>query len=80
MVVAKRQGREKPKKIEQKEVQTQVEQTTLLYRLIYIVQVQGEEKKHVKRGAKGLGVSLSHMHALSLSPSHPPPLSLSLSL
>ena len=46
MLVANTQGREKPKKIEQKEVQTQVEQTTLLYSLIYIVQVQGEEKKN----------------------------------
>ena len=64
MAVAKRQGREKSTKIEQRKVQgpewgLQVEQTALLASPIYIQQAQGKEKKHIKRGAKGLGVSLS---------------------
>ena len=50
MVVAKRQGREKPAKIEQRKVWgPQVEQTALLASPIYIGQAQGEEKKHKKR-------------------------------
>ena len=49
MEVAKRQGREKPAKIEQRKVQglergPQVEQTALLDSPIYIGQAQGEEK------------------------------------
>ena len=48
MVVAKRQGREKPVKIEQRKVRgpewgPQVEQTTFLANPIYIVQAQGVE-------------------------------------
>ena len=37
----------------------QVEQTALLAIPIYTGQAQGEEKKHIKRGAKGPGVLLS---------------------
>ena len=46
MAVAKRQGREKPVKIEQRKVPggPQVEQTTLLAGPIYIGQAQGKEK------------------------------------
>ena len=60
MVVTKRQGREKPMKIEQRKVcGPQVKETALLASPIYIGQAQGEEKKHIKRGAKiGLGASL----------------------
>ena len=63
MAAAKRQGREKPAKIEQRKVRgpergPQVEQTALLASPIYIGQAKGEKKKHIKRGAKGLGVSL----------------------
>ena len=69
MVVAKRQEREKPIKIEQRKIQRpewgpQVEQTALPASPIYIAQAQGKEKKHVERGAKGPGVSLP----LSCSP------------
>ena len=69
MAAAKRQGREKPAKIEQRKVRgpergPQVEQTALLASPIYIGQAKGE-KKHIKRGAKALGVPLS----LSLSDS-----------
>ena len=71
MVVAKREGREKPTKIEQRKVRAlelgpQVEQTALLASPICIRQAQGEEKKkknqHIKRGAKKLGVGLSCLH------------------
>ena len=63
MAVAKRQGREKPVKIEQRKVrglewEPRVEQTALLASRIYIGQAQGEEK-HIKREAKGLSLSLS---------------------
>ena len=65
MAVAKRQGREKPSKIEQRKVQgpewgPQVEQTTLLTSPIYLGQAQGEKKMHKKksRRAKGPGLSL----------------------
>ena len=53
MAVAKRQGREKPPKIERKvwgpEWGPQVEQTTLLTNPIYIGQAQGGEKKKAKQ-------------------------------
>ena len=60
MVVAKRQRRErreKPRKIEQRNVQgpewgPQVKQTALLASPIYIGQAQGEETKYITRGAK----------------------------
>ena len=64
MAVAKRQEREKHAKIEQRKVQElelepQVEQTALLASPIYIRQAQRKEKKkHINRGAKGLGASL----------------------
>ena len=45
MVVAKRQGREKPTKIEQRKVcGPQVKETALLDSPIYIGKAQGEEK------------------------------------
>ena len=53
----------------------QVEQTAVLASPIYIGQAQGEEKKHIKRGAKGQG-PLSPTRVLSLSP----PCAFSLSL
>ena len=54
MAVAKRKGRQKPMKLEQRKVQglewgPQVKQTALLASLFYIGQAQGEEKKHKKR-------------------------------
>ena len=62
MAVAKRQGREKPTKIEQRKVRQewgpQVEQTALLASPIYIGQAQGEEKKTSKEEPKGWGFSL----------------------
>ena len=70
MAVAKRQEREKHAKIEQRKVQElelepQVEQTALLASPIYIRQAQVEGKKqtnkHIKRGAKVLSLSLSPM-------------------
>ena len=81
MAVAKRQGREKTTKIEKKKIWglewgPQVEQTALLASHVYIGQAQGRRKKHIKRGAKGPGVSLplssalSHVGALSLSLTH----------
>ena len=75
MAVAKRQGREKPLKIEQRKVWglewgPQVEQTALVASPVYKGQARGR-KKHIKRGAKGPGVSLSvsltHLFSLSLS-------------
>ena len=72
MVVVKRQRKEEPTRIEQRKVWgpewgPQVEWTALLASPIYIGQAQGEEKKHIKRGAKGPRVSLSHVCALSVS-------------
>ena len=64
MAVAKRKGREKPGNIEQRKVQgpecgPQVKETALLASPASIGQAQGEEKKHIKRGAKtGPGASL----------------------
>ena len=80
-MVAKRQGRGKPTKIEQRKVggsseDPQVEETALLASPIYKGQAQGEEEKNIKRGAKGPGVSHS-CSLISLSPS--PSLCLSLS-
>ena len=62
MVVAKRQGREKPVKIEQRKVWgpewgPHAEQTAFLASPIYLGRAQGEEK-NTKRGAKGPGLSL----------------------
>ena len=74
MAVAKRQGREKPTKTEQRKVQMlelgpQVKQAGLLASPIYIGQAQWEEKARIKRGAKGPGLclfssSLLDWHAL----------------
>ena len=74
MAVAKRQGKEKPTKIEQRKVWgpewgPQVGQTALLAGPIYVGQAQGEEKTHKKRSQRARGsLSLPHMHTLSLSP------------
>ena len=62
MAVAKRQGREKPVKIEQRKVRgpewgPQVRQTTLLAGPIYIGPAQGEV--NIKRGGKARSLSLS---------------------
>ena len=56
MAVAKNKE-EKPTKIEQRKVQgpewePQVKQKALLAIPIYIGQARGEDKKHIKRGAK----------------------------
>ena len=53
MAVAKRKGRQKPMKLEQRKVQglewgPQVKQTALLASPIYIGQAQGEQKKQKK--------------------------------
>ena len=71
MAVAKRQGRENPMKIKQRKVRglewgPQVEQRALLASSIYKGRPRGR-KKHIKRGAKGLWVSLLRTRALSLS-------------
>ena len=63
MVVAKRQGREKPSKVEQSKVWgpewgPQVKQTALLATPSYIGQAQGEKEKHIKEEPKDQ-VSLS---------------------
>ena len=85
MVVAKRQGREKPVKIEQRKVQgpewgPQVEQIALLLAQFTQVRLRGR-KKYIKRGAKEPEVFLRRSCRLSISfsPSLPPSLSLSLS-
>ena len=59
MAVAKRQGREKPAKIEQRKVRgpefgLQVEQTARLASPIYIGQPQGEGKKLTKKRSQSL--------------------------
>ena len=69
MVVAKRQGREKPTKTEQRKVQMlelgpQVKQAGLLASPIYIGQAQWEEKNHMKRGAKIGWATLFSSHLL----------------
>ena len=60
MVVAKRQGREKPMKIEQRKVRgpewgPQVEQITPLAGPIYIRQAQGEGEKTYKKSSQRAG-------------------------
>ena len=77
MAGAKRQGREKPSKIEQRKVQgpergPQVAQTALLASPIYIGQFPGGgEKTHKKRSqnARGLSLSLSSLHLFGWMPS-----------
>ena len=63
MVVAKRQGREKPEKIEQRKVRgqeygPQVEQTALLAGPVYTGQARGR-RNIWKDGPRGRGLSLS---------------------
>ena len=65
MAVAKRQGREKPMKIEQRKVQDGVRtsggtKSTPGWPSLHRAG-PGEEKKHIKRGAKRLEVSLSSL-------------------
>jgi len=71
MAVAKRQRREKPAKIEQREVRglargPQVEQTALRagWPSLQRAGPGGGKEKHIKRGAKGPGVSLSRFLSL----------------
>ena len=57
MAVPKRQGREKPEKIEQRQVRgpeggPQVKQTALLASQIYIGQAWGRRKKYKKKSQK----------------------------
>ena len=75
-MVAKRQGREKHKKIEQRKVKGRSKDRIKDLRKnkqhswlspICIGQAQGEEKKHIKGEAKGPGVSVPCVRALSLS-------------
>ena len=68
-MVAKGQRKEKPTKIEQRKVWglewgLQVKQTALLARPVYTGQAQGEEKKHIKRGAKTEPGTLFSLHLL----------------
>ena len=77
MAVAKRRGRDKPVKIEQKKVQgpewgPRVEQTALMAGPVYIGQAQGEGKTYEKRSQRARGLCPACVHCL--------PLSLSLSL
>ena len=72
MAVAKRRGREKPVKIEQKKVQgpewgPQVEQTALMAGPIYIGQAQGEGKTYEKRSQRARGLCPACVHCLSVS-------------
>ena len=71
MVVAKRQGREKPAKIEQRKVKGRSEDQSEDFREnkqhFWLAQfAQGRprgRKKHIKRGAKGLSLSPTCWHA-----------------
>ena len=79
MVVAKRQGREKPTKIEQRKAQgqewgRQVEQKAVLASPVYIGQTWEGRRKHKKRSQKAGGLSPMLARPLCLS------FSLSLSL
>ena len=76
MAVAKRQGREKPAKTEQRKVRglgsgPQVEQTALLASPVYTGQAQGEEKTYKKRSQRAGGLSLSFSLSHSYSPQRP---------
>ena len=85
-MVAKRQGREKPSIIEQRNVRglqrgPQEKQTAVLASPVYIGQAQGEEKKHKIEEPKGQGsLSLTCERSLSLSLAHTFSVSLSLPL
>ena len=66
MAVAKRQGREKPVKTEQRKVRgpewgPQVEQAAFLAGPVSVRQAQGEEKTYKKRSQRA-----GHSHSLSL--------------
>ena len=70
MAVARRQ-RKKPTKMEQKKIQRwewepQEKQTALLASPVYVGQAQGEEEKHIKRGAKI--ELLTSLHFFGVSP------------
>ena len=71
MAVAKRQGREKPAKIEQRKVKGRSEdrtgRTAVLAKPNLHRAGPGGRKKHIKRGAKGLFLSLSVSCALGCS-------------
>ena len=72
MAVAKRQGREKPVKIEQRTVRGDCPRTGVRTsgRTEFLTKPNlhraglGEEKKHIKRGTKGLSLSLLRAGAL----------------
>ena len=71
MEVAKRQGREKPTKIEQRKVKGRSRarvrtsgRTALLVKPNLHRAGPGGRKKHIKRGAKGLSLSLPHAGTL----------------
>ena len=72
MVVAKRQGREKPVKIEQKKVRgpeqgPRVKQTTLLAGPIYIGQAQGERNIQTEEPEPALSLPPVRRAALLIS-------------
>ena len=73
MAVAKRQGREKPAKIEQRKVKGRSEdrtgRTAVLAKPNLHRAGPGGRKKHIKRGAKGPGLSLSLSRVLGCSSS-----------
>ena len=64
MVVAKRQRKEKPAKMEQKKIQglesePQMKQTALLASPVYIGQAQGEKKNHIEKPKLSKGLLFS---------------------
>ena len=76
MAVAKRQGREKPVKIEQRKVKRRSEDQSEDLKSdkqhswlspICMGQVQGEEKTYKRRSQSAFSLSLPHVHTLSLS-------------
>ena len=73
MAVAKRQRKEKARENRTKEglrtgVRNSGEETALLASPIYMGQAQGEEKKHIKRGAK---IELASLLFVSFGSAHP---------
>ena len=75
MGMAKRQGREKPAKIEQRKLRgpewgPQIELTALLSTPIYLAQAQGEEKTYKKTRQRAGGLSPACACTLSLFSSH----------
>ena len=75
MVVAKRQRKEKPAKMEQKKIQgpesePQMKQTALLASPVYIGQAQGEEKE-LKKRSQNWARGFSSLHVFWVGqPSH----------